>query len=134
MTGQIAEVIKEGEFYGMQTFDQHLLKHLQAGRITYAEALHTASSPHDFKLLVQADQRLRHMASAENQHQAAAAPAAPAAPVAPAAPAAPAVVADVAGPPAPSAPVAPAPAPVAPVAPAPPVGGPPSPSAPPPGF
>src|SRR5215212_244298 len=65
MTGQINEVIKEGEFYGMQTFDQHLLKHLQAGRITYAEALQTASSPHDFKLLVQADQRLRHLASAE---------------------------------------------------------------------
>src|SRR5215213_3267004 len=95
MTGQISEVIKEGEFYGMQTFDQHLLKHLQAGRITYAEALHTASSPHDFKLLVQADQRLRHLASAEAQ----AAPAAQA-PAAPSAPAAPAVVANVSGPPA----------------------------------
>ena len=32
------EVIKEGEFYGMQSFDQHLLKHLQAGRITFEEA------------------------------------------------------------------------------------------------
>src|SRR3954454_5985038 len=63
MTGQMHEVIKEGEYYGMQTFDQHLLKHLQAGRITYDEAMKTATSPHDFKLLVQADQRLRHLAS-----------------------------------------------------------------------
>src|SRR4051812_4974207 len=62
MTGQMHEVIKEGEYYGMQTFDQHLLKHLQAGRITYDEAMKTATHPHDFKLLVQADQRLRHWA------------------------------------------------------------------------
>ena len=65
MTGQMHEVIKEGEFYGMQSFDQHLLKHLQAGRITFEEAMHVASSPHDFKLLVQADQRLRHLAASE---------------------------------------------------------------------
>jgi twitching motility protein PilT len=61
MTGQIHEVIGEGEFYGMQTFDQHLLKHLKAGRITYEQAMTTATSPHDFKLLVQADPRLRDL-------------------------------------------------------------------------
>src|SRR4051794_5363838 len=93
MTGQLHEVIKEGEYYGMQTFDQHLLKHLQAGRITYEEAMKTATSPHDFKLLVQADQRLRHLASA-NEAVAQASPA-------------PAVVADVAPPPPPPGPVAP---------------------------
>jgi twitching motility protein PilT len=54
-TGRIPEVISEGEFYGMQTFDQHLFKHLKAGRITMAQAVETASSPHDFKLLVAAD-------------------------------------------------------------------------------
>jgi twitching motility protein PilT len=113
MTGQINEVIKEGEFYGMQTFDQHLLKHLQAQRITYEEALHVASSPHDFKLMVQADQRLRHLASSSQPKQPAPRP--------------PAVVANVGAPP----PVAaPAPPPVAPPA----VGGPPPSSAPPPGF
>src|SRR4051794_3887416 len=68
LTGQMPEVIKEGEFYGMQTFDQHLLKHLQAGRITYEEATKTATSPHDFKLLVQADQRLRHLASSNGEN------------------------------------------------------------------
>jgi len=141
MTGQMHEVIKEGEFYGMQSFDQHLLKHLQANRITFEEAMKVASSPHDFKLLVQADQRLRHLASS-NGVAAAAQPQQAAEP--------PAVVADLApSDPVPSAPsAAPPPAPAAaPVAaaivpaeqapppppaaaPAPPDG----PSAPPPGF
>ena len=35
LTGQLPEVISEGAYYGMQTFDQHLLAHLQAGRVTY---------------------------------------------------------------------------------------------------
>src|SRR4051794_7882099 len=82
MTGQLHEVIKDGEYYGMQTFDQHLLKHLQAGRISYDQAMRTATSPHDFKLLVQADQRLRHLASANDEGvSAAVAPAAPAPPM-----------------------------------------------------
>jgi twitching motility protein PilT len=41
----------------MQTFDQALLGHLQAGRISMDMALRTASHPHDFKLLVAADGR-----------------------------------------------------------------------------
>ena len=49
-TGMLGEVIAEGGYYGMQTFDQHLLEHLQAGRITMEDAVRTASSPHDFKL------------------------------------------------------------------------------------
>jgi twitching motility protein PilT len=55
LTGQLPEVISEGGYYGMQTFDQHLLKHLRAGRVTFDEAMHTASSPHDFKLMVAAE-------------------------------------------------------------------------------
>src|ERR671916_80206 len=54
LTGQLPEVIAEGGYYGMQTFDQHLLEHLEAGRITMEEAVHVATSPHDFKLMVQA--------------------------------------------------------------------------------
>jgi twitching motility protein PilT len=54
-TGRIPEVISEGGFYGMQTFDQHLFTHLKSGLITMEQALETASSPHDFKLLVAAD-------------------------------------------------------------------------------
>ena len=54
-TGRLPEVISEGSFYGMQTFDQHLFEHLKAGRVTMEQALQAASSPHDFKLLVAAD-------------------------------------------------------------------------------
>jgi twitching motility protein PilT len=53
-TGRITEVIAEGEYYGMQTFDQALLKHVTAGNITEEVAFDTASSPHDFKLMLQA--------------------------------------------------------------------------------
>jgi twitching motility protein PilT len=41
----------------MQTFDQALLKHYQAGRVSMEDALRVASSPHDFKLLVAAEGR-----------------------------------------------------------------------------
>ena len=57
-TGMLGEVIAEGGYYGMQTFDQHLLEHLQAGRITMEDAVRTASSPHDFKLMVAAQSRI----------------------------------------------------------------------------
>ncbi len=54
LTGQLPEVIAEGGYYGMQTFDQHLLQHLEARRITMEEAVQVATSPHDFKLMVAA--------------------------------------------------------------------------------
>jgi twitching motility protein PilT len=56
-TGQLPQVIAEGEYYGMQTFDQALFGHLKAGRVALADAVRCASSPHDFKLLVAADGR-----------------------------------------------------------------------------
>jgi twitching motility protein PilT len=56
-TGRLREVIAEGEYYGMQTFDQALLRHYQAGRVSMEDALRIATSPHDFKLLVAADGR-----------------------------------------------------------------------------
>jgi twitching motility protein PilT len=56
-TGRLREVIAEGEYYGMQTFDQALLRHYQAGRVSMDDALQVASSPHDFKLLVAAEGR-----------------------------------------------------------------------------
>ena len=56
-TGRLREVIAEGAYYGMQTFDQALLAHYQAGRVTLEDALKAASSPHDFKLLVAAGGR-----------------------------------------------------------------------------
>jgi twitching motility protein PilT len=43
-------VIQEGEFYGMQTFDQSLIKRLEQGLISMDEALKVATSPSDLKL------------------------------------------------------------------------------------
>jgi twitching motility protein PilT len=54
-TGRLTEVIREGAYYGMQTFDQALLTLYQAGHITMDEALKAATHPHDFKLLVAAE-------------------------------------------------------------------------------
>ena len=54
-TGKLTEVIAEGAYYGMQTFDQALLEHVQAGRVSMEEALRAATHPHDFKLAVAAD-------------------------------------------------------------------------------
>jgi twitching motility protein PilT len=54
-TGKLPEVIAEGSFYGMQTFDQHLFEHLKSGRVEMDTAMQFATSPHDFKLLVAAD-------------------------------------------------------------------------------
>jgi twitching motility protein PilT len=56
-TGKLVEVITSGAYYGMQTFDQALFKHVKAGRVTFEDAMRVASSPHDFKLLMQADGR-----------------------------------------------------------------------------
>ncbi len=38
-TGQIQMTIAEGEYYGMQTFDQALVKLIEEDRVTYEEAL-----------------------------------------------------------------------------------------------
>jgi twitching motility protein PilT len=56
-TGKLMEVIAAGAYYGMQTFDQALFGHVKAGRIDFEDAMRMASSPHDFKLLMQADGR-----------------------------------------------------------------------------
>jgi twitching motility protein PilT len=53
-TGKITEVIAEGEYYGMRTFDQSLLTYVMEGKISEQVALDYASSPHDFKLMLAA--------------------------------------------------------------------------------
>ena len=53
-TGKITEVISEGEYYGMRTFDQALLGYVMEGKISEEVALDAASSPHDFKLMLAA--------------------------------------------------------------------------------
>jgi twitching motility protein PilT len=56
-TGQLGEAISAGTYYGMQTFDQALYGHVTAGRVKVEEALRVATSPHDFKLLLQSEGR-----------------------------------------------------------------------------
>jgi twitching motility protein PilT len=72
-TGKLVEVITSGSYYGMQTFDQALFGHVKAGRVTFEDAMRVASSPHDFKLLMQADGRkgttMEDVASAEDRRE-----------------------------------------------------------------
>jgi twitching motility protein PilT len=53
----LTTVITEGGYDGMQTFDQALYAHVTAKRITVEDAMAAATSPHDFKLLLEAEGR-----------------------------------------------------------------------------
>src|SRR4051794_39708639 len=46
----VNRVIQEGEYYGMQTFDQSLLQRVSQGLISMDEAMKVASNPSDMKL------------------------------------------------------------------------------------
>jgi twitching motility protein PilT len=52
-TSEIKEVLTDGHFYGMMTFDQSLLILLQEGKITREAAFQAVSSRHDFELAMQ---------------------------------------------------------------------------------
>ncbi len=52
-THMLEDVIREGDFYGMQTFDQHLVELVRAGLVDVQEASSAATSPHDFELALQ---------------------------------------------------------------------------------
>jgi twitching motility protein PilT len=79
-TGKLVEVITSGAYYGMQTFDQALYGHVKAGRVTFEDAMRVASSPHDFKLLMQAEGRrgttMEDVAAAETNRESESKPAA----------------------------------------------------------
>jgi twitching motility protein PilT len=53
----LPDIIAEGAFYGMQTFDQALYNAVKSGLIDMDTALENATRPHDFKLLVQGEGR-----------------------------------------------------------------------------
>ncbi|HYZ10772.1 MAG TPA: PilT/PilU family type 4a pilus ATPase [Actinomycetota bacterium] len=52
-TYEIEEVVADGSFYGMQTFDQALVTLVKGGTITVEDALEAATSRHDFELALQ---------------------------------------------------------------------------------
>jgi twitching motility protein PilT len=49
-THEIADVIADGTFYGMRTFDQSLLELVAKGRVSIEDAMEASSVPHDFEL------------------------------------------------------------------------------------
>jgi twitching motility protein PilT len=52
-SNSIEEVIAEGEYYGMQTFDQSLFNLYKNGLVALRDALSVCSHPHDFRLQLQ---------------------------------------------------------------------------------
>ena len=49
-TEEIMDVIAEGDFYGMQTFDQCLVRLVKEGLVTEDDARRASTNPHDFNL------------------------------------------------------------------------------------
>jgi twitching motility protein PilT len=52
-TSEIKDVLAEGGYYGMSTFDQSLLNLVRDGRVTIDAAMKAVSSQHDFVLAMQ---------------------------------------------------------------------------------
>jgi twitching motility protein PilT len=52
-TSEIEEVVAEGGYYGMMTFDQALLALIKQGRVSVEDAMQAVSSVHDFELALQ---------------------------------------------------------------------------------
>ncbi len=52
-THELKDVIREGDYYGMITFDQCLLNLVKDGRVSVEEAFKAVSNQHDFSLALQ---------------------------------------------------------------------------------
>ena len=52
-THDLFDVISEGGYYGMQTFDQSLLQWYLAGAIDLRDALAASTRPHDLRLMIE---------------------------------------------------------------------------------
>ncbi|HEY5171356.1 MAG TPA: type IV pilus twitching motility protein PilT [Acidimicrobiia bacterium] len=52
-THEIESIIAEGEYYGMQTFDQSLLGLYKQGIIDLREAIAASTTPHDLRLMIE---------------------------------------------------------------------------------
>jgi twitching motility protein PilT len=53
LTADIEGIVADGEYYGMMTFDQSLVTLIADGTIDLAEAMSTASNPHDLKVMLE---------------------------------------------------------------------------------
>jgi twitching motility protein PilT len=52
-TGDIAAIVADGDYYGMQTFDQSLAALYESGAIDLRAAVAAASNRHDLQVLLQ---------------------------------------------------------------------------------
>jgi len=62
-THELEEIIADGEYYGMQTFDQSLLALYLQGSVSRRDALAASSSSHDLRLKMEEAEMLREQAS-----------------------------------------------------------------------
>ncbi len=53
LTGDIESIVAEGAYYGMMTFDQSLVGLVADGTLDLAEAMNTATNPHDLKVMLE---------------------------------------------------------------------------------
>jgi twitching motility protein PilT len=53
LTGEINQIIADGEYYGMQTFDQALGQLVMKGELDLQQAMNAASNPHDLKVMLE---------------------------------------------------------------------------------
>ncbi len=51
-TAEIHDLIAEGQFYGMATFDQSLVELVKSGEVAMQSALESSSVPHDLQLML----------------------------------------------------------------------------------
>jgi twitching motility protein PilT len=61
---EITDAIAEGEFFGMQTFEQALIAGVASGELDHEVAANAASNRHDFLVSLERELK-RHAASAE---------------------------------------------------------------------
>jgi len=54
-TAEITDLVADGKYYGMQTFDQHLIELVLANRIGIKEAKEVSSRPHDLAVALKAE-------------------------------------------------------------------------------
>jgi twitching motility protein PilT len=52
-THELQDLVAEGSYYGMQTFDQALISLYQAGLVELEDARSASTNPHDFELVLQ---------------------------------------------------------------------------------
>jgi twitching motility protein PilT len=53
LTSEINQIIADGEYYGMQTFDQALGQLVINGQLDFVQAMNAASNPHDLKVMLE---------------------------------------------------------------------------------